>query len=180
MAEWTGAPFPPVEGCSVSLDPSWRGIALRYFSMTGAFAQKVSECLGMELPPVLGARMTPAGDRILAWRSPTETLCLGPAAANLAWTERLANAADGYCVDLSSALGVLRILGGGGPALLARLGSTDSVPAPGEARRSRMADVAGLALSVRAAEILLVVDRAQLPHVAGWIRATLEDLAQTS
>jgi hypothetical protein len=64
--------------------------------------------------------------------------------------------------------------------LLARLGGTDSVPAPGEARRSRMADVAGLALSVRAAEILLVVDRAQLPHVAGWIRATLEDLAQTS
>jgi len=39
-----------------------------------------------------------------------------------------------------------------------------------------MADVPVLALSLRAAETLLVVDRALLPHVLAWLRATLEDL----
>jgi sarcosine oxidase gamma subunit len=177
MAEAVDVPFPPVEGCSVSLDPGWRVMSLRYLSTAGTFAQHVATCLGIELPPVLGARVTSAGDRILAWRSPTETLCLGASTPD--WSEHL-EAADGYCVDLGSAFSVIRVQGGEGAALLARIGSTDSVPLPGEARRSRMADVAVLALSVRPAEILLVVDRAQLPHVAAWIRATLADLAQTS
>ena len=39
-----------------------------------------------------------------------------------------------------------------------------------------MADVPVLALSLRAAETLLLVDRSLLPHVLAWIPATLEDL----
>jgi hypothetical protein len=39
-----------------------------------------------------------------------------------------------------------------------------------------MADVPVLALSLRANETLLVVDRALLPRVLAWIRETLNDL----
>jgi len=47
--------------------------------------------------------------------------------------------------------------------------------APGEARRSRLADVPVLALAVRAGETLLVVDRGYAAHLMAWIRETLLD-----
>jgi len=59
--------------------------------------------------------------------------------------------------------------------LLSRFGGTASVPRPGEARRSRLADVPVLALSVRPGEALLLVDRAYAEHLMGWIRETLLD-----
>jgi hypothetical protein len=40
-----------------------------------------------------------------------------------------------------------------------------------------MADVPVLALSVRAGETLLIVDRAYLPHLLAWIRETMLDFA---
>jgi len=49
------------------------------------------------------------------------------------------------------------------------------VPRPGEARRSRLADVPVLALSVGPGEALLLVDRADAEHLMGWIRETLLD-----
>ena len=54
---------------------------------------------------------------------------------------------------------------------------TASIPRPGEARRSRMADVPVLALSLRAGETLLVVDRVYADHLCAWIRETLLDFA---
>jgi hypothetical protein len=70
----------------------------------------------------------------------------------------------------------VRLTGLGIANLLCRLGGTASVPAPGEARGSRIADVPVLAISVRAGETLLVVDRVYLPHLLAWIRETLLDV----
>jgi len=150
---------------------------LRYFTPSGAFAAAVRDAAGTALPEPLHAHeMHPPG-MMLAWRSPTETLCLTADAARLAaLAAQLAGRDDGCVVELTGGLKVVRVTGPRTVDLLRRLGGTASVPAPGEARRGRMADVPVLALSLRAAETLLVVDRALLPHVLAWIRETLEDL----
>jgi len=125
---------------------------LRYFKREGAFADAVLREAGIPLPAVLEAREE--AQLIFAWRSPTETLCVTRSTTRLAELgARLAACAD----------------------LLSRLGGAASVPAVGEARRSRMADLAVLAISVRAGETLLVVDRVYLPHLLAWIRETLLD-----
>ena len=78
-------------------------------------------------------------------------------------------------VELTGGLRIVRLTGSRIADLLCRLGGTASVPVAGEARRSRMADVPVLAISLRAGETLLVVDRAYLPHLLEWIRETLLD-----
>jgi hypothetical protein len=151
---------------------------LRYFSLDGAFAVGARDALGTDLPETLRARESHPRGMILAWRAPTETVCLTADAARLgALAARLADAHDGCLVELTGGAKVVRITGPRIAELLCRLGGTASVPAAGEARRGRMADVPVLALSLRAGETLLVVDRALLPHVLAWIGATLEDLA---
>ena len=90
---------------------------------------------------------------------------------------RLAGLADGCLVSLTGGLQVLRVTGERIADLLCRLGGTGSIPRPGEARRSRMADVPVLAVSLTARETLLVVDRAYTEHLMGWIRETLLDFA---
>jgi len=91
--------------------------------------------------------------------------------------EALAACADGCLVELTGGLRIVRLTGLRIADLLCRLGGTASVPAAGEARRSRMADLAVLALCVRDGETLLLVDRAHLPHLLAWIRETLLDSA---
>ena len=78
-------------------------------------------------------------------------------------------------VELTGGLRIVRLTGLRIADLLSRLGGTASVPAPGEARRSRLADVPVLAISLRAGETLLVIDRVYLPHLLAWIRETLLD-----
>ena len=147
---------------------------LRYFTRDGLVADVVRGATGMPLPAALEAREE--AQLILAWRSPTETLCVTRSATRLAELgERLAACAEGCMVDLTGGLRIVRLTGLGIAELLCRLGGTASVPAPGEARRSRMADVPVLAISLRAGETLLVVDRVYLPHLLGWIRETLLD-----
>lgn len=149
---------------------------LRYFARGAEFAQAVRAATGVELPPALAALCGPDGALILAWRSPTETLCLTPDAARVAaLASHLSGAVEGCLVDLSGGLRVLRLTGARIADLLCRLGGTGSVPQPGDARRSRLADVAVLALSVRAEETLLVIERSLLPHVLAWIDAILAD-----
>jgi hypothetical protein len=82
-------------------------------------------------------------------------------------------------VELMGGLRIVRLTGPRIADLLCRLGGTASVPAPGESRRSRMADVPVLALSVRAGETLLLLDRAYLPHLLAWIRETMLDFEGT-
>ena len=153
---------------------------LRYFERTGAFADSVRAATGVPLPEPLAACEVAEAQLILAWRSPTETLCVTRSAGRLAQlTEQLASATDGCVVDLSGGTIILRLTGLRIADLLCRLGGTASVPAPGAAHRSRLADVPVLALSLRPGETLLAVDRAYLPHLLVWIRQTLLDFEAT-
>jgi hypothetical protein len=174
------------DGLSVEMEDGMQVATLRYFSANGAFAQALGEAFGAGLPSALQARElsfspeAPAAQLLLAWRSPTETLCLTASAATLAKLRALvARRADGCLVDLTSGLQVLRLNGGRIAELLCRLGGHGSVPQPSEARRSRLADVPVFALSVQAAETRLLVDRAYLPHLLDWIRETVRDLANS-
>jgi hypothetical protein len=147
---------------------------LRYFTREGVVADAVRSATGMPLPEVLEAREE--AQLILAWRSPTETLCVTRSATRLAELgASLAACAEGCMVELTGGLRIVRLTGLRIADLLSRLGSTASVPVPGEARRSRIADVPVLAISLRAGETLLVVDRVYLPHLLAWIRETLLD-----
>jgi heterotetrameric sarcosine oxidase gamma subunit len=168
----------PIEGAglAVRVEEGMQVATLRYFDAGGAFAATVREATGVALPRPLEAVESADGQLTLAWRSPTETLLLTPSAERLAQLEaRLASVPDGCLVDLSGGLKVLRLLGERIAELLCRLGGTASVPRPGEARRSRLADVPVVALSARPGETLLLVDRAYAEHLMGWIRETLLD-----
>jgi heterotetrameric sarcosine oxidase gamma subunit len=167
-----------VTGLSVRLDEALQVATLRYFAPDGAFAEAVQEVTGLALPQTQQSLSASDGQLILAWRSPTETSCLASDPARLVQiAARLAGLADGCFVNLSSGVKVVRVSGTRVSGLLCRLGGTASVPQPGEARRSRMADVPVLAVSLTAGETLLVVDRAYAEHLMGWIRETLLDFA---
>jgi heterotetrameric sarcosine oxidase gamma subunit len=161
-------------GVSVRVEASALAAALRYFVPDGEFAA-AAQAAGAALPATLAARDT-GRELVLAWRSPTETLCLARSPQRLAQLRQaLADVSGGCCIELTGALTVVRLNGERIPDLLARLGSAASLPAAGEARRSRMADVPVLALCVNAPEVLLVVDRGYAEHLLGWIRETLLD-----
>ena len=149
---------------------------LRYFERHGGFARAVEATAGLALPQSQQCARAADG-LLLAWRSPTETLCLAREGAQLArLAARLADSSEGCLIDLKGALRVVGVRGARVAELLCRLGSTASVPAPGEARRSRVADVPVLA--VRAGEddeTLLIVDRLLAPHLLAWIRETVAD-----
>ena len=154
--------------------------ALRYFDRAGSFADALRAATRVTLPEPLEARESADAQLILAWRSPTETLCITRSAARLAeLIARLTPAVDGCVVELTGGLRIVRLTGLRTADLLCRLGGTASVPAIGAACRSRMADVPVLALSVRAGETLLLVDRGYLPHLLAWIRETLLDFDAT-
>lgn len=154
---------------------------LRYFDRTGPFAAAVGAATGAPLPAPLTVTVVPAGAGIgagvvLAWLRPTETLALSEVAAPLVGLrEKLADVTGGHVVDLSDGLKAFRLWGTRLDDLLGRLGSAALGMGPGQARRGRFGDVPVLALSVRAGEVLLVVDRAYAAHLGGWIEATLAD-----
>lgn len=167
-----------VAGLSVRVDDALQVATLRYFAPDGEFAEALREVTGLSLPRTQEAASARDGQLTLAWRSPTETLCLAGNPARLVQiVARLAGLTDGCLVSLSGGLQVLRVTGERIADLLCRLGGTGSIPRPGEARRSRMADVPVLAVSLTAGETLLVVDRAYTEHLVGWIRETLLDFA---
>ncbi len=149
---------------------------LRYFAANGAFATAAEAATGSALPGPLAACEVPARQLILAWRNPTETLCIARSAGRLAeLMEGLAAAPGGCIVDLTGGIRVVRVTGVRTGDLLCRLGGGTSVPAVGEARGGRFADVPVLACSVRGGETLLAVDLAYLPHLLAWMRETLLD-----
>jgi len=147
--------------------------ALRCFSPAGEFAGRL-RASGLALPGTGQAREERG--LILAWRSPTDTLCLAPAADSLTDLARaLAGAADGCLVDLSGALALVQLSGERIADLVCRLGGSASLPRPGEARRSRLADVPVLALCLQEGEVWLLVERGFGEHLLGWVRATVLD-----
>jgi heterotetrameric sarcosine oxidase gamma subunit len=168
---------PPVwAGLTVHVEQGVPAAALRYFSRTGAFAA-AARAANVTLPET-GQASDAGRDLCLAWRSPTETLCLSRTEQRLReLKDALAGAPDGCWVELSGGLSVVHLDGERIEELLSRLGSNASMPACGEARRSRMADVPVLALRLRPGAVQLVLDRAYTEHLLAWIRVTLLDFA---
>jgi hypothetical protein len=163
-------------GCrGLRVQPKWPVPvgALRYFSPAGDFAGQL-RATGLALPETGQARE--GRGLILAWRSPTETVCLASELQSLTdLGHQLGGAADGCLVDLTGAFVIVCLAGERIADLSCRLGGSASLPLPGEARRSRMADVPVLALCVQEGEVSLLVERGFGEHLLGWIRATLQD-----
>lgn len=176
-------PLSPVEapGVRVSFDQGIHVASLRYFDPSGAFSRTVQASIGMQLPDRLCAacatQCTGAGTAVLAWRSPTETLllCDGPALIARLQAD-VATQNDGCLVDQTGGMWVLRASGERIADLFARMGGQETLPATGAARRSRLAEIAVLALKVQPGEILLIVERLYVEHLMGWIRASAADL----
>jgi hypothetical protein len=149
--------------------------ALRYFSPAGDFAGRL-RAAGLALPETGQAREERGRGLILAWRSPTETVCLATSEQVLTELgQPLAAAADGCLVDLTGAFAVLHLAGERIAELCDRLGGSAWLPQPGEARRCRMADLPVLALCVQQGEVSLLIERGFAEHLLGWIRESLLD-----
>ncbi len=177
-------PLAPIEtsGLSVRPDPAVQVASLRHFAAGGAFACAMQQHLRTPLPGTLSAiavASLAAGNwALLAWRSPTESLLLCSEPQLVAQLSVAAQALEDGCVVVQTGgARVLRATGEAVDDLFARMGGQGTLPARGEARRSRLADVPILALRVQADEILLVVDRPFAEHVMNWIRSTALDLA---
>jgi sarcosine oxidase gamma subunit len=167
-----------IAGLTVEIDEGTAVGSLRYFDVKGEFADAVRRFCAAPLPRTQEALQVRAAGLILAWRSPSETWVLGAGERSLqSLSAATTSATDGCFVDLTGGLRVVRLRGERSADVLRRLGSAASIPATGEARRSRMADLAVLALSVRSSETLLVLDRAYVPHLLAWIRETVLDFA---
>jgi sarcosine oxidase gamma subunit len=183
-----------VAGLSVRWDHSLAIASLRYFDHAGAFATEAGEALGGPLPEPLRAHRrllraagvsaetsaegTPKGgsELVLVWRSPTETLLLTADAGWLAEVSRFAaSRSDGSLVDQTGGILSLVLTGARVPDLLLRLGSADAIPALGEARTSRLAELSVMSLCARPGEIMLLVERVYVRHLVGWVRETVAD-----
>lgn len=149
---------------------------LRHFGAGGALEAAVREVTGQGLPPP--GRLLAAGPYWLAWRSPTETLCVAEAAGPIAHlVAAVAEREDGCALDLTGALSAIGVSGARVPELACRLGGPAAPPAPGEARRTRLADIAVFSFCPRPQSLQLLTERPLAPHLLGWMRETLLDLA---
>lgn len=169
-------------GLDVELQRRFLAASLRYFQRDGAFAGLVRRVTGLNLPADLGANLvTGAAEQhitLLAWRSPSETTLLTTDARLLDDLQTAAAAfSDGCVVNQRGGLLVLRARGEAVPDLVARRAGHGAMPAIGEARRTRFADVAVLIVKVRAEETLFVIERVYAPHVMASIRVSAADLA---
>ena len=79
-------------------------------------------------------------------------------------------------MELTGGVWICAINGNRAPDVLARLGSTSAIPAPGQARTGRIAELSVLSMSVRPGEILLLVEQVYALHLIAWLRETLRDL----
>jgi sarcosine oxidase gamma subunit len=173
----------PIEaaGLRVALEPRLQVASLRYFDARGAFARLLQDITGVPLPDSLRALGRTADLQsetiILAWRSPTETLMMSSAPLIETLQGAAAAVTDGCIVDQRGGALVFRASGESVADLFARLGGHRACPALGEALRTRMADVAVLAVKVQPEETLLVVERSYAPHLIAAIRVSAADLA---
>jgi sarcosine oxidase gamma subunit len=177
------------DGLSVQWDHGLSVASLRYLDPAGPFAVEVSAMLGGPLPAPLRAQRralateragTAGSELVVAWRSPTETLLVTADAGCLTAVDKFAaNRSDGCLVDQTGGILTLVVAGARAPDLLRRLGSTDAVPALGEARTSRLAELSVMSLCTRPGEILLLVERVYARHLFGWIRETVADFKET-
>jgi sarcosine oxidase gamma subunit len=170
-----------VAGLRVVLELRLQVASLRYFDRQGGFAGLVHDITGMILPDSLCA-LRSAEDRtretiVLAWRSPTETLMISTSETLETLQGAAATLQDGCIVDQRGGALVFRASGEAVADLIARLGGHGSCPAIGESLRTRLADVAVLAVKVQPEETLLIVERSYGPHLMTAIRVSAADLA---
>jgi sarcosine oxidase gamma subunit len=170
-----------VTGHSILLERGIRIGSLRYFDAGGPLGASLREAIGGPLPEPLRAvryRLARSGEEIiLAWRSPTETLLMTRDDAAFAAILSLAtlHGAAGCLVEQTGGLWAWHVSGARTRDLLERLGSSASVPALGEARTSRMAELPVLALRVREEQVILLVERVYSDHLLGWMSETALD-----
>jgi sarcosine oxidase gamma subunit len=167
-------------GLSVRVQRQVEVASLRYFDAADRFLAAVRAFLEGPMPAPLRALRAEAasgGARfILLWRSPTETLLLSyDPAAFAELDERVASEVDGCMVVQTGSIRVLRVAGPKARDLLLRLGSASALPALGEARTGRLAELQVLTACVQAGEYLLLVERVYANHLLDWIRATVAD-----
>lgn len=169
-----------VDGLSVNEVRGLQIASLRYFDCAGSFAARVRESVGRSLPEPMRALQvdwtTEGAQLILLWRSPTETILLCSDRVAFAEIERqLAADAHGCMVDQTGGVYVLRVQGPRARDLLVRLGATTAIPALGEARSGRLAELQVLAACVQAGEFLLLAEQVYANHLREWIEATAAD-----
>jgi hypothetical protein len=169
------------QGLIVSVDTVTRVASLRHLAPDGALSKIIRAVFGTSLPLPLrvsvATHFDTATDVILAWRSPTETIVLTRDAAPIdAIQHAVAQLSDGCCIDRSGSFWTIRMTGMGIDGLMARLGSPESMPTPGQSIRSRVADVPVLSISTASGEVLLLVERTYAPHLLNWIQESVRDL----
>ena len=170
-----------VAGLCVSLDADLLCASLRYHDSNGPVADRVRSLLNQPLPAPLAAgqsNTTQEGAAVtLAWRSPTETLVLCRSRSVLAGIRSDAEYwQEGCYIEQTGGYRAIRLTGARTPDLFSRLGAPQSVPAVGQALRSRLAEVPVLALSLVPGEYLLLVERIYAPHLFDWMRESALDL----
>lgn len=185
------------DGISVIIEREYLAASLRYFDSQGSFAAILRNALGAELPEPLRADRAQAPIQahatirvqapvnsvpfILVWRSPTETLLLTKDPTAFAQLEaQFAAAADGCMVNQTGGLWVVRVQGRRTDYLLTRLGAMSAIPAIGEARTGRFAEVQATVLRLAADEVLLIVEHVYADHLLEWIAVTAGDLSVTA
>jgi sarcosine oxidase gamma subunit len=160
--------------------PALEVASLRCFDSREAAPAAVIEAGGGPLPRPLGAvRHETLGGRLtLAWRTPTETMVLAQAPEALAPLGAAVATARGWgcLVDQTGGFRAWQVSGKRTGDLIVRVGSLASMPAVGEARTSRMAELPVLSLCVTEGEVTLVVERVYEEHLLGWIAETAADL----
>jgi heterotetrameric sarcosine oxidase gamma subunit len=168
-------------GLKVELEPRLHAASLRYFERDSAFTRMVQAVTGLGVPRDRGAAHSADDAKesltLLAWRSPSETTLL---TTDLKLLDSLQTAAaalnDGCVVDQRGGMLVFRARGKEVANLVARTAGHGAMPAIGESRRTRLADVAVMLVKVQAEESLFVVDRIYAPHVMASIRASAADI----
>jgi sarcosine oxidase gamma subunit len=172
-------------GVTIELEPRFHAASLRYFERDGAFTQMVQTVTGLSLPNKLSATHSHAPNgaddaqinTVLAWRSPRETTLLTTDEVVLKSLQTsAAEFSDGCVVDQRGGILVFRARGTGVPTLVAKTAGRGAMPAIGESRRTRLAEIAVWSVKVQAEETLLIVDRMYAPHMMASIRVNTADL----
>ncbi|MBV8784510.1 MAG: hypothetical protein JOZ67_10005 [Gammaproteobacteria bacterium] len=149
---------------------------VRRFGSGAAVEAAVRDLTGQGLPAP--GRLLAAGPYWLAWRSPTETLCVAQEAEAISrLVVAVGEREDGVALDLTGALSAIEVSGARLDELACRLGGAQGSPGPGEARRTRLADIAVFAFCPRPQSLQLLTERPLASHLLGWIRETLLDLS---
>jgi sarcosine oxidase gamma subunit len=168
-----------VPGLTIKPRHDWQIGSLRYFDAAGPMDTNLQSTVGGSLPGPLAAVRYANAQReiILAWRNPTETLIMtADGAAFAAVASRAAeDRSAGYLVEQTGGVWAWQLAGTRAREVLERIGSTGSIPAIGEARTGRLAELPVLSLSVREGEFVLLVERVYSEHLLGWIRETVLD-----